>query len=469
MKKKLSILLLASISIGYSLEGSSYNTIVPASSDSPLYYKVGGGNVVPTTPSMNSTAEITVNNLGALGYNCGSFNKGASIANALNGLEDTGMQMYNNVVLAAQGAVMEMPAYVISKANPGLYQVIQNGFFSGQWDITTGLKSCQQMADDIDQGKNPYDGMFNASQYSKYKAFQTGSASKTNLNQLTYTQATNSDVTTASKKVAEDNGRSGVPWMHGTYIDGSKHAGGFNQDAIYMTKDIVVAGVNAMIGRNDFASNTAIPADDGLSAFFKTPQDAADWAVKALGENKVYVYTDPVHKSSATPGQGLLPLVQKQYNEIYKNLSDMVTGSKPITLDNIKSISSTRIMINVDTINAIKNENDLTRDFEISTLAQGVASSRVVDQAQELIIILQTAMQVPDIAINQTAKDFIDQYITTLQKQIDLIVKNNETSQKLITSSIQAFNENNQKQVIRGNIARTGNAGKPVVDGVMQR
>jgi hypothetical protein len=93
----------------------------------------------------------------------------------------------------------------------------------------------------------------------------------------------------------------------------------------------------------------------------------------------------------------------------------------------------------------------------------------VVDQAQELIIILQTAMQVPDIAINQTAKDFIDQYITTLQKQINLIVKNNEISQKLITSSIQAFNENRQKQVIRGNIARTGSVGKPVVDGVMQR
>jgi hypothetical protein len=200
--------------------------------------------------------------------------------------------------------------------------------------------------------------LFNVSQYSKYKAFQTASSSRTNLNQLTYTQATDSDVTTASKKVADDNGRSGVSWMHGIYVDGSKHAGGFNQDAIYMTKDIVIAGVNAMVGRNDFASNTAISTDDGLSKFFKTPQEAADLAVKALGENKVYVYTDPVHKSSATPGQGLLPLVQKQYDGIYQNLSGMVTGSKPITLDNIKSISSTRIMISVDTINSIKNEND---------------------------------------------------------------------------------------------------------------
>lgn len=469
MKKILTILLLPCISIGYSFEGSSYDSVIPASSDSPLYYKVGGGNVVPTTPSMNATAEVAINNLGAIGYNCGSFNKGASFANALNGLEDTGMQMYNNVILAAQGAMMELPAYTIVKANPGLYQLAQNGFFSGQWDITTGLKSCQQMADDIDQGRNPYSGLFNASQRYKYKALQTGSSSRTSLNDLTYRQASSSDVTTASQKVADDNGRSGVPWMHGSYVDGGKHAGGFNQDAIYMTKDIVIAGVNAMIGREDFASNIEIPTTDGISAFFKTPEDAADWAVKALGENKVYVYTDAGQQSSATPGQGLLPLVQNEYDDIHQNLIDIVTGNKQPTLDNIKSISSTRIMISVDTLNSIKNEDGLTRDFEISTLAQGVASSRVVDQAQELIIILQTAMQVPDIAINQTAKAFIDQYISTLQKQIDLIIKNNETSQKLITTSIQAFNENSQKQIIRGNIARTGSVGKPVVDGVMQR
>ena len=58
---------------------AEYDKLVPSAKDSALYYNVGGGNVVPTTPSNKQSIVIGFNNLGALGYNCGRFNGGASI------------------------------------------------------------------------------------------------------------------------------------------------------------------------------------------------------------------------------------------------------------------------------------------------------------------------------------------------------------------------------------------------------
>ena len=75
---------------------------------------------------------------------------GSSIMNSLNGLKNTGMQMFNDVVNSAEGAIIEMPAYIFAKANPSLYELMQKGLASGQWDIGTGLKSCQQMQGDLD-------------------------------------------------------------------------------------------------------------------------------------------------------------------------------------------------------------------------------------------------------------------------------------------------------------------------------
>ncbi|WP_150467602.1 integrating conjugative element protein [Francisella sp. SYW-9] len=447
---------------------STYNSIVPGSSDSPLYYKVGGGNVVPVAPSLRSSLSIDINGLGAAGYNCGSFNLGSSISNSLNGLENTAMSMFNNVVDSATGAVVEMPAYIIAKANPSLYQLLQNGLFSGQWDINTGLKSCQQMQSDIDNGRDPYSGMFSTSQAYSWKAFQNNSSPKVRMNNLTYTQSSASDISLASQKVAQDNGGSGVPWIRGNYKNGAYYAGGLGQPAIQMTSDMTVAGVNALLSRSDFDSKSAIPKTDGLYTYFKTPQDAADWAVSVLGENDIHTSSTSI--SSATAGKGLLPLVQKQYQDIYQDLFDMINGSKDIDIENLKKVSSDRVMLSKQTIQDIQGDSSINKDFEISTLAQGVASSRVVDKAQELIIILQAARQVPSIATNKTAQEFIDRYISTLNQQINLVVNNNETSKKLLVNTIETLNQSHKQKEMVGNSSIGISPSKaPLINGVVQK
>jgi integrating conjugative element protein (TIGR03755 family) len=448
---------------------NNYSNLIPSTDDSQLYYKIGGGDIVPTAPSMGKSISFNINDLGAVGFNCGTFDPKASIANSLNGLKNTAMSMYNDVVTSASGAIIEMPAYLFAKANPNLYELMQNGLFSGQWDLTTGLKSCQQMQSDIDTGKNPYAGMFDHSQLDKWKFLQHQSSASSAVkgSNLTYTQATNSDVVSASRAVDQSNGSTGVLWMHGSTVDGAKHAGGSNQDPILMTNDLVISGVNALLSRQDYFDKSDIPQDDGLYNFFKTPSEAATWATAILGENKIY--TTIKQSSATTPGKGLLPSVQTEYQTIYQNLVDMISGDKPISVANLKSVSTARLMINADTIRQFQNDLAATRTMETSALAQGVASIKVIDKAQELIIILQAARQVPEISINSTAQDIISQYLATLNQQINLIVNNNETSKKLIVSTIDAIGQNKNRYLAKGNTVTAGaNSNKPLVDGVIK-
>ncbi|WP_440993554.1 integrating conjugative element protein [Cysteiniphilum litorale] len=432
---------------------AAYSSNVPSPSDSPLYYSIGGGDVVPDPPSMSNSISVSISGLGAMNYNCGLFNRNASIANALNGVEDSAMNMFNNAVNSAEGAVMEMPAYIIAKANPSLYQLMQNGLFSGFGDFDLGLKSCGQMQQDIDNGKNPYNGMFKASTSNHWKAFQYGSDSRSSLNQLSYSASEQSDVNQARTKIAESNGADGVQWTHGATIHNAYHAGGDGQPAILLTYDIVMAGVNAMLSNKDYYADANIPKTDSLHQFFAKPSEAAKWAQDVLGEKTI---TTGGGNKGTQPGKGLLPKVQSQYEDVFKGLVDLVGGSKEINVDNLKAVSTNRLMISGDIIQNLQTDPAMRRSMETSALAQGVAALRVIDKAQELILILQTARQVPSISINEVAQDQITEDITTLNSQIKQIVDNNETNKKLLTSTIGNMMAARAQYVAKANSTQPG-------------
>ena len=414
--------------------GYSYSSDVPSPADSPLYYSIGGGDVVPDPPSMSNLISVDLSGYGALNYNCGLFNKSASIANSLNGLEDSAMDMFNQAVNSAEGAVMEMPAYLIAKANPSLYQLLQNGLSAGSADFDLGFKSCGQMQQDIDTGHNPYAGMYNSSTSANWKMFQSGSDSSSNMFQLTYSAAEESDINTARNKVNKSNGSKGVQWTHGSKKHGAYYAGGDNgQPPILLTYDIVKAGVNAMLSRKDYYNDTSVPESSSMYQTFNTPDAAAKWAQEVLGERTIS--TGDSNKGTI-PGKGLLPKVQKQYDEVFKNLVDLISAKKDITVENLKQVSTNHLMISGDIINNLQNDPSMRRSMETSAIAQGVSALRVINKAQELKLILETARQVPSISINKVAQDQITQYIDTLNSQINQIVDNNDTNKKLLTSTI---------------------------------
>lgn len=414
-----------------------YSNFVPSSSDSSMYYAMGGGNIVPNSPSTTGAQTINVGGSMGLGYNCGTFNPTSSIANSLNGIKNSFQNMFNSAVTNAKGAVMSMPAYLIARNNPSLYQLLQNGFQSGQLDFSAATKSCGEMQSEIDTGKNPYKNFFKSSLSNDWKNKMSGSSSVRSNGALSYEAAEDSDIGQAKEKVNEDNGKNGVPWTHGTSVGDSKHAGGSGQPAIALTYDVVMAGVNAVIGESDYSKDYDIPKTVAMHGYWVKSSEVAKWAEAVLGEKQITTY-DGGAKSS-TPGKGLLPEVQTTFEKVYPLIVKMVSGETEITNDNLKNISTSSVVLNESIIDTLKHSSGVTQNIQINSLAQGVASGRVVDQAQMLIQVLQSAEQVPAISNNSSAQDQIQKYITTLKTQINMVVTFKETNQKLITSNIQAI------------------------------
>ncbi|HFV6998440.1 TPA: integrating conjugative element protein, partial [Escherichia coli] len=58
---------------------------------------------------------------------CGNFDLKTTVGNHLNGLTDGFKNLMGDVIQGATGAAASLPAMVIQRANPGLYDMITNG------------------------------------------------------------------------------------------------------------------------------------------------------------------------------------------------------------------------------------------------------------------------------------------------------------------------------------------------------
>lgn len=456
-------LLLASVQIA---NAENYNNYMPTPENSPLYYGIGGGAVVPSPPSMTQqiNAKIGIN---GLGFNCGLFSKGASITNTLNGLKGSAMDLFNNAVSSAEGAVIEMPAYLIAKANPAIYQLLQNGLSAGSADFDVGLKSCGDMQSDTDSGANPYNNAYHASMHNKWLNFQYGSESSRsrNVGGLSYAAASSSDVTQAKTQVNNDNGSSGMLWTHGNSSKGGEYAGGKDQPKILLTYDVTIAGVNALMSEKDYYNKGVISQDSNLSTEWATTDEVGKWAVNILGESVISTFKGG---SSTTAGKGLLPKVQEKYVDVFKKMVALIDGQSEMTIENLKAISANRLMISAQIIKDLIADESVTRSIETSALAQGVSALSVITKTQDLINIYQAARQVPAISSSSVAQKAITQWIKTLQDQIQQIISNNENNKKLLASTITMMMQSKAHYINKNNaIKADGYHIQPAVNGVI--
>ncbi len=133
-----------------------YADLIPAGNSS-LYYKMGGGQPVPI-PAYSGAQSVPLQVEGSvgLGYNCGVFNPASSITNSLNGIQNSFQNIQQNVIYNATAAITQFPLYAISRADPSLYNLINNGLFGAPEDLNISTKTCQQTQSEITSGQNPY-------------------------------------------------------------------------------------------------------------------------------------------------------------------------------------------------------------------------------------------------------------------------------------------------------------------------
>jgi hypothetical protein len=166
--------------------------------DSLWYYEIGGAEPV-SVPANPSVVPVTLGGSAQLGagYSCGKFDPMAAVTNTLNDIGAGIDNMMNAMTAAASAAIAALPALILQRANPGLYDMFQNALLQAKETMQLATKSCEQMEAEIAKGKNPYADLITLSKGNDWK-LQMGIGGN--------------DAVTAKDAVESSNGDSGIPY-----------------------------------------------------------------------------------------------------------------------------------------------------------------------------------------------------------------------------------------------------------------
>ncbi|MDG9757830.1 integrating conjugative element protein [Pseudomonas chengduensis] len=368
-----------------------------------VLYSIGGGRAVSMTPASNMRS-IGV----GVGWNsnliCGDMSISTTIQNQLNGITNGFQTIMSNVIQNATAAVASLPALIIQRADPGLYNLLTNGILQARIDFDRSKLTCRAMAEkmaDVAGGQVGWSQLADG---------------------MVLTQAVAStDAVSAIEQTEASRGNEGVTWV------GGENAGGSGQRPIRVISDVTRAGYNLVNGRDVDDTSSINPNGCGGNLTCETwssPAAASAWAVRVLGEQEQRT-CEACTKTVTTPGVGLTPLIQEEYETKLEALQELITGSRPLSLDNLQAAGSASLPITRGVIEALRDEPD--QDILARRLASEIALSSVLEKALLLQRTLLTGRKEPNISANELAQkavthesDLLDREIHNLKTELEL-------------------------------------------------
>src|SRR5690606_33372918 len=190
------------------------------------------------------------------------------------------------------------------------------------------------------------------------------------------------------------------------------------QPPIRVTRDLVHSGYNLLHRRPATDTQSMLDVDcngAALCSSWNSPQQAADWAVRVLGETEIAT-CDGCETRRASAGTGLTPLIQETYQEHLQALQGLVDGSQPITADSLASASSPLLMVSRGMIEALRDDPDQTTLTR--RLASETALSDVIGKALLLQRTLLAGQHEPHIESATPAHAAVRRQLATLEREI---------------------------------------------------
>lgn len=420
------LLALALSSISSAVFASS---IIP--SNSGEYYSLGGGSdismpAVSNSDNLNIGADLNTN----LGYTCDGFNPAISISNMFNHIGDSIEGLKSDVINSATGAIGSLPMYVVEKASPELYSLLQNTMADGKDNFRLSMKSCNDALSSINKGQSPYEDWFSVSDSQGWLDAQKRAK-----------QGQDVDITDTKKNIAKDPKAAGVPWTHKGKNSGGTDKGEVSIKVIY---DVVVAGYNALIDPERALDdiNESAPETSPLFKYWKNADAAGKWARLVLGDITISAKEDQV----THPGVGLTTLLQTCpdganndltcVKNINQNIIDIVQDNGDPSAEEIEKISTNEMVITPDVINSIRNMPTATQAVAISKLSQDVAIQNLVDQALILRRLLIAGSQTKPVHNLASALKSVDTTVDQLDKDIKDLMFEHDIREKMMTSTV---------------------------------
>jgi len=366
--------------------------------DGSFYYSIGGGAPIGP-PASTQTETVSIGASLAWGSNltCGEFDPFVTVSNQLNGITEGFEQMMSDVLEAATAAVASLPGLILQRANPGLYDLMQNGILQGKLDVEYAKTSCEQVSRLL-ADKLPVDD---------WTLVSTGQ----NWRQAA---VDGQDIIEAKRNVEATAGEGGVPWTCGEL------RGGAGQPAVDVNADTVAAGYNVLLNRapcDDTAIVAADPEVDRLAVQWNTPAAASAFAVEVLGDTAIRT-CEGCDKLESTPGKGLAFVHDETRVEVGTVLADLIAGNAAPTFEELLAVSAPPgILVTRPLIEAIRADEE--RDLIVERLAGEIALARTLEQALMVRRMIQAGKREPNIASIGPAQDALETSLSDLTAEID--------------------------------------------------
>lgn len=406
------------------------------SADNNLYYEIGGGGPVSASAGAgHRPGQLSLGVNWNQGSACGGLNPQATVANQLNGATRGFQNMMGSVVQNATGAVASLPAMIIQRASPGLYDLLSNGVLQGRLDFDKAKTSCKAMA------KRAADAVTSG-----------GWKQQAEAENWQATAATNNDAVAAQQSVEATGGNKGVTWV------GGDKRGGQSQKPIAVTHDTAVAGYNVLHGRSDPTSTQPVSGggqgwgsvassggpwagggtgsspgngggatgpggssgcSGGMCTVWGSPDEASDWITDVVGEKKIRTCSG-CEKVQSQSGAGLMRALEKQQDEIEQKLTAMVNGNAPISDENLRDVSAgATLSVSKAAIEALRK--DSKSQLLTHRLASEMALARTLTQALWARRVLLAGADEPGIANNEDGQDAVNGELKHLDRGIDAL------------------------------------------------
>ncbi|PBJ10769.1 integrating conjugative element protein [Pseudomonas mediterranea] len=405
--------LLAMVSHAYAAEGDYRLGTQGEVLDDRVMYTIGGGSAVGSPSSLYRPSGLGAGVSWRANMMCGNMSLTNTLQNQLNGVTEGFQQIMGSIVQNATQAVMSLPALIIQRANPGLYELLSNGVMQGRIDFDRSKLTCQAMAEK----------MADKVGQAGWGALAKNQEMQGNLEQ------SGGDAVAAVKNTEAHNGNNGVSWV------GGQKAGGSGQMPIRVTADVVRAGYNLLHNRSVDDSSSISSSDclgGAICQIWASPQEASEWAVRVLGESEVTT-CDTCETLRATAGSGLTPLIQEAYSERLKALQGLLSGSLPPIPDNLTKASSPMLPVTRGVVEALRDDPD--QDLLARRLASETALSSVLDKALLLLRTLLAGSHEPNIASTEPAQTALTKNIDALEREIRLLQTELQVRQMLATNT----------------------------------
>ena len=380
-----------------------------------VLYSIGGGRAV----SMGGAGNMQSIGVG-VGWNsnliCGDMSITTTLQNQLNGITNGFQTIMSNVIQNATSAVASLPALIIQRADPGLYNLLTNGILQARLDFDRSKMTCRAIANrmaDMAGGQAGWD------QLAEGMALRDAVSS--------------TDAVSAIEQAESNKGNNGVPWV------GGGNAGGSGQSSIKVVGDVTRAGYNLLNGRSatDTSSIARSACGNRLTCqTWSSPGAAAAFANRVLGEREQRT-CENCTKTQTTPGVGLTPVIQEEYETKLQALQELVTGARPTTLANLDAAGNSSLPITRGVIEALRDEPD--QDVLGRRLASEAALSSVLEKALLLQRTLLTGKKEPNVAANELAVQAVDQENSALEQEINNLKTELELRRTLAGNSAMAI------------------------------